>query len=71
MSRKTGNQFLLVLAYLFLATAILTLLPTSTPLVNDLGYSSLCPFAPWSTLVLLLAAGVCAAIRNYTLSRTD
>jgi hypothetical protein len=71
MSRKTGNQVLLVLACLFIATAILTLFPASAPLMNDLGYSSLCPFAPWSTLILLLAAGLCGALRNYMLSRTD
>jgi hypothetical protein len=71
MSRKTGNQFLLVLACLFIATAMITLFPATAPLVNDLGYSSLCPFAPWSTLTLLLAAGICGAIRNYMLSRTD
>jgi len=70
MSRKTGSQFLLVLAYLFIAGAIVTLIPASAPMRNDFGYSSLCPFAPWSTLVLLLAAGVCGVIRNYMLSRT-
>jgi hypothetical protein len=71
MSLKTGNQFLVVLACLFVVSGIITLLPARASLVNDLGYSSLCPFAPRSSIILLLGAGICVAIRNYMLSRTD
>jgi hypothetical protein len=71
MAPKTRNQVLLIVAYLFLGAAILTLFPGSARIKNDLGYFSLCTFAPWSTLLLLLAAGAFAAIRTYMISRTD
>ena len=56
---------------LCVGAAVLTLIPTDVKIVSDLGYHSLCPFAPWSTLLLLLAAGVIAAFRSYLTSRTD
>lgn len=64
-------QILRVVVYLSLGAAILTLFPAPARIKNDLGYFSLCPFAPWSTLLLLLEAGVLAAIRTYLISRTD
>lgn len=71
-SRITANQVLVVLGFLFVAGAAVTLLPGSpTHLVNDLGYHSLCPLAPWSSLSLLIPAGICALLRNYMLSRKD
>ena len=71
MTPKTRNQVLLILAYLFAGAAIVTLVPASARMKNDLGYYSLCTFTPWSTLLLLLVAGVFAAIRTYMISRTD
>lgn len=57
---------LLIAASLLVAGACVTLLPISTTdIKSDLGYHSLCPFAPWSTLVLLLFAGVVWLIRSY------
>ena len=50
--------------------AVVTLIPNTSPRNNDLGYSSLCPFAPWSTLVLLAGAGVSWAVRAH-LSKPD
>jgi hypothetical protein len=47
----------------FLVLAAATLVPSSAPKVSDLGYSTLCPFAPWSTLALLFFAGLSWAIR--------
>ena len=71
-SSKTGNQLLVVVGFLFIAGAAVTLLPGSpTHLVNDLGYHSLCPLAPWSSLSLLVPAGICALLRNYMLSPKD
>jgi hypothetical protein len=68
-SRITANQLLMFLGFLFVAGAAVTLLPGSpTHLVNDLGYHSLCPLAPWSSLSLLVPAGICALLRNYMLS---
>jgi hypothetical protein len=63
------NRALLVLAYVCIGLAAVTLLPLSGSKVNDLGYGSLCTFVPWSTLTLLLAAAVIGAIRMYLLTR--
>ncbi len=68
MSAKTRNTLLLILMYLFAGLAVFTLLPVSAPKANDLGYVSACPFAPWSTLALLLVAGVVWAVRAYLLT---
>jgi len=65
-TRKTG---LLVLAFILVALSIWTALPLGASKTNDLGYFSACPFAPWSTLALLLVAGVLMAIRQYLLTR--
>ena len=68
----TANQLLVILGFLFVAGAAVTLLPGSPKhLVNDLGYHSLCPLAPWSSLSLLVPAAICALLRNYILSRKD
>ena len=50
---------------LLVCSAILTLIPWSGGKPNDLHYVSLCPFAPWSTLALLMAAGLVWAVRGY------
>ncbi len=71
MAPNTRNQALLIAAYLLVGSAVLTLIPSDVKIVSDLGYHSLCPFAPWSTLLLLLAAGVIAAARSYLMSPTD
>ena len=71
MSPKTRNEIPLMLAWLFVAGAAATLLPLSAPVKSDLGYYSFCPFAPWSTLILLIVAGLFGAVRTYLVSRTD
>ena len=71
MSPQTRNQALLITAYVCLGGAALTLIPKQGGIASDLGYTSLCPFAPWSTLLLLLAAGVAATFRSYQMSRKD
>lgn len=71
MPPQARKEIPLVLAYVFLGAAVATLLPLPGPVKSDLGYYSLCPFAPWSTLVLLIAAGLCGAVRTYMVSRTD
>ena len=37
----------------------------SNPMVSVLGYHTLCPFAPWSTLTLLFLAGLAWVVRGY------
>jgi hypothetical protein len=34
-------------------------------MMSDLGYYTLCPFAPWSTLMLLLVAGISWVLRGH------
>jgi hypothetical protein len=69
--QRTSNTLLLGLIVLFVGLAVLTLLPFTAPRANDLGYMSMCPFAPWSTLSLLVVAGVIWAIRQYLITRAD
>jgi hypothetical protein len=69
MSDKTRIGGLLVLVWIFIVLSASTMLPFSASKTNDLGYYSLCPFAPWSSLALLLVAGVIWAIRKYLLTR--
>jgi hypothetical protein len=71
VQHKPSGTILLGLAVLFIGLAVLTLLPFSAPRANDLSYVSLCPFAPWSTLALLLVAGLIWAIRQYLITRAD
>ena len=69
--QRLSNTILLGLVVLFVGLAVLTLLPFTAPRANDLGYMSMCPFAPWSTLSLLVVAGVIWAIRQYLVTRAD
>jgi len=68
MSHKTRNLVLLILIWTLAALAAVTLLPLSGSKPNDLGYGSACPFAPWSTLALLLVGGLIWAVRQYLMS---
>ena len=65
MSEQNRTTIFLVLIMLLIGAAVFTLLPSSSSRINDLGYISLCPFAPWSTLSLLLLGGVVWAVRGY------
>jgi hypothetical protein len=71
MAPQTRHQALLIVVYVFLGSAVLTLIPSDAKIVSDLGYHSLCPFAPWSTLLSLLGAGLVAAFRSYQIQRKD
>ena len=68
MSEKFRNQVLLVGMYALAAAALWTLLPADSPRMNDLGYLSACPFAPWSTLLLILLAAGLYVLRQYFLT---
>jgi hypothetical protein len=66
VSRKTICLILLILTLFFGATALATLIPRSgTAMMSDLGYFSWCPFAPWSTLTLLMLGGVSWVVRQH------
>jgi len=65
--RKRYTSLLALIIALAVA-AVVTMIPGPAARPNDLGYYSICSFAPWSALVLLLVAGVIWAIRQYLLT---
>jgi hypothetical protein len=65
MSRQTLSSLLLASAVLLAVLAAVTLLPYSSPMISDLGYHTLCPFAPWSTVTLLVLAGLAWVVRRH------
>jgi hypothetical protein len=66
MPKQKLLQVLPVVSALIVALAVVTLIPfSSNNIRSDLGYSSLCPFAPWSTLTLLAFAGLVWLVRSY------
>jgi hypothetical protein len=69
MSRQTLTALLLASTILFLVLAAATLVPSSAPVIRDLGYATFCPFAPWSTLALLFFAGLGWVIRSHVKSQ--
>jgi hypothetical protein len=71
MIKKIFAAVLLILSVAAAVAAIGTLIPSGGPLANDLGFHSMCPFAPWSTLILLAAGGVIWVVRQYLLTRVD
>ncbi|MGD1095139.1 MAG: hypothetical protein ABSB35_24495 [Bryobacteraceae bacterium] len=70
MTEETRNSSLLALAGVLAVLGLATLLPVSSSKTSDLGYASLCPFAPWSSLALLLAAGLVWAVRRYLMEQS-
>ena len=65
MSRQNLSTVLLFSTIVLVVLAVATLIPSSAQLTSDLGYSTFCPFAPWSTLALLFFGGLAWVIRNY------
>jgi hypothetical protein len=65
MSRQTLSSVLLASMIIFLSLAAATLVPSTLPKISDLGYSTFCPFAPWSTLTLLFFGGLSWVIRKH------
>lgn len=71
MSRQTLSTLLLAAAILLAVAAGVTLLPSSSLKISDLGYRTLCPFAPWSTITLLFLAALGWVVKRYVDSQTD
>ena len=69
MSGKTLSSVLLAAVILLVALALATVVPHSNPMISDLGYHTFCPFAPWSTLTLLLLAALGWVVRQYVNSQ--
>ncbi len=68
MSKQNLGAILLAVIIVAGLTAVATLLPIGAK-INDIGYDSWCPFAPWSTLILAALTGVIWVIRQYVLTR--
>jgi hypothetical protein len=65
MSPQTLSFLLLAISILLAALSAATLLPFPSSTISDLGYYTLCPFAPWSTLALLFFAGLGWVLRRH------
>jgi len=65
MSRQNLSSLLYIFAILLAAGAVTTLVPYASPRISDMGYRTLCPFAPWSTITLLFLAGLGWVIRRH------
>jgi hypothetical protein len=61
--KQPGYGILLGLTITSVLAAILTVLPLPASKPNVLGYVSQCSWAPWSTLILLAAAGTFCKLR--------
>jgi hypothetical protein len=69
MSRHTLSRILLVVSSLLAALGLATLIPHTSRMVSYLGYETLCPFAPWSSLTLLMLAALGWVVRQYVNSQ--
>ena len=67
--KLVANRLLPAFGLVLIVLAVWTMLPAAASRSNDLGYYSKCPFAPWSTLSLLLPAGLAWVVRQYLLTR--
>lgn len=65
MTRETQSSLLLASTVLLAVLALVTLVPYPSPMVSDMGYHTLCPFAPYSTLTLLFLGGLAWVLRGY------
>jgi hypothetical protein len=65
MSRHTLSILLFAGVVVLAVLAAATLVPSSSLMISDLGYRTLCPFAPYSTITLLLLAGLGWAVRRH------
>jgi hypothetical protein len=70
MSRQPVSSTLLILAAILAIAGLATLIPSHSKLISDLGYYTLCPFAPYSTGALLLLAGLAWAVRSHIRRQT-
>lgn len=63
--RKRGYWWLLILTILFVVMAAKTIIPAETASKNCmLGYKAYCTFAPISTILCLMLAGMVCFIRK-------
>ena len=65
MSQHNLSTLLYVFAIAMVVGAAVTLIPYAALTVSDMGYRTLCTFAPWSTITLLFLAGLGWVIRRH------
>jgi Mn2+/Fe2+ NRAMP family transporter len=65
MSGQNLSTLLNAFAIVMLIGAVVTLVPHDSLQLSDLGYHTFCPFAPWSTITLLVLAGLGWVIRRH------
>ncbi len=65
ITRETLTSGLLAAAIGLGTLALATLLPHDSKTLSDLGYHTFCPFAPYSTITLLLLAGLAWMVRRH------
>jgi len=66
MSTAILSTLLRLAVLLLVILAAATLIPAGgARMISDLGYHTFCPFAPYSTGSLLLAAGVAHVVRKH------
>jgi hypothetical protein len=65
MSSRTISSLLFGATIVLGFLALFTLVPFSNRMVSDLGYHTLCPFAPWSTLTLMFLGWLAWIVRGY------
>jgi biotin transporter BioY len=65
MSQRNLSTLFLAASVIFLLLGLATLVPHQGLMISDLGYYTFCPFAPWSTLAMLLVAGLSWAIHSH------
>lgn len=70
MSKGFLVNGLLAVSSILWILAVATLVPYHTKMMSDLGYFSMCPFAPWSTLTLAILGGVSGAVRGHIQRQT-
>ena len=71
MSERTRNAVFYAIMGIAVVLAVITLLPGDSKKTNDLGYHSICPFAPWSALALLAVGALAWVIRQYGFTKED
>jgi hypothetical protein len=64
MKKQPGYGVLLALTITLTALAVLTAVPVAAARLNVLGYGSLCPWMPWSTLVLVALTATSCKVRS-------
>ncbi len=65
MTKSAVSRSLLAVCSLLIVLALATLFPHQSKMTSDLGYDTFCPFAPYSTITLLLLAGIGWAVRSH------